>query len=551
MIRVSGIHLPYTYTREDLEEALRSALGISSQHPLTYTLRRRALDARRKNGAGLFFDLTVDAQAPKEEKIMKRLSQKHKGKGRTSVQYFQEKPSYQPPALLSPISPSPIVVGMGPCGLFCALTLARAGLRPLIVERGEPVEARNLKTRQFFEKQLLDPESNIQFGEGGAGTYSDGKVNTLVKDPSGRSDYVLEELHRAGAPEEILYESRPHIGTDLLQKVIRNLREELLALGCEILFSTKLTDLFIEEGRVKAAVFTDRKTGQSFTRQTSALFLGIGHSARDTYAMLEQRSVPMEEKPFALGLRIEHPQSMIDLSQYHDPDAAKVLGPASYKLAATVGSRGVYSFCMCPGGQVVAGASEEESIVTNGMSSYRRDRQNANAALLVTVDPGDFAPYRKEGSSLSGMFFQRALEHQAFLLGGADYSAPLQRVDHFLSASDQSGSFGEVLPDYTGKTAFANLWDLLPEYICQSLREGIRIFGRRIEGFDRPDALLTGVESRSSSPVRILRDDSMQSRVLGLYPMGEGAGYAGGILSAAMDGIKAAEAFIEKENQKG
>ena len=518
-----------------IEKALRRELGVSDLHPLSFEIVRRSLDARR--GHTFHYVYIIDVTLAKEEKIYKKGSRTHK-----NWQLLEKKPAYQMPQIQQHPPMRPVVVGMGPAGLFCALLLARQGLRPLIIERGRPVEKRRLDTQRFFTKAQLDPDSNVQFGEGGAGTFSDGKLNTLVKDKSLRGRFVLEEFVKAGAPEDILYDAKPHVGTDRLQNVVRQMREELLSLGADIRFETRLEGLEAEHDRITGVWLSHH--GQRTLEKADALFLGIGHSARDTFQMLVDAGVHMTEKPFAMGLRIEHPQQMINQAQYREYAASPYLGAADYKLTyqASTG-RGVYSFCMCPGGIVVAAASEPESVVTNGMSNYARDEQNSNSALLVTVTPEDYASYRPAAGVLSGVFFQRELEKNAYHLGGSNYHAPVQCVGDFLQKKD-SVSLGQVQPSFTGGTSFANLWDLLPEYMAASIAEGIQAFGQKLQGFDRPDAVLTGVESRSSSPVRIERDETFQSNLRGLYPIGEGAGYAGGIMSAAMDGMKAAEAYL-------
>ena len=545
MIRISELRLPVTADKNMLEEAIRKELAVSGMHPMSYVIRHRSLDARRAHAFTFLY--TVDVTLAKEEKIFERGI-----KYRKKWQRLTETISYQPPAPRSTPSSRPVVVGLGPAGLFTALLLSRAGFCPIVVERGRPVEERRKDTERFFKDRILDPESNVQFGEGGAGTFSDGKVNTLIKDPTRRGAFVLEEMVRAGAPEEILYDAKPHIGTDRLQQVVRFLREEMIQRGAEILFQTRMTDLILsEDGSSLYGIEVQDKDGKRLIR-TDTVFLGIGHSARDTFAMLFDRKVPMESKPFAVGLRIEHPRQMIDTSQYREYAGHRNLGSASYKLTHRSSSgRGVYTFCMCPGGLVVAAASEENTVVTNGMSNYARDEANSNSALLVTITPDDYKNYSSgisgpDGSDpLSGIAFQRHLETLAYRLGGSDYSAPIQLVGDFLSHKDQVSPLGDVLPSYTGTTRRTDLHELLPEFLTRPLEEGITGFGSKLSGFDRPDAVLTGVESRSSSPVRILRGEDMQSLLVrGLYPMGEGAGYAGGIMSAAIDGIKAFEAYI-------
>lgn len=547
MIRISELRLPVEAGRAEIEKALRKELDISDLHPLTYSVFHRSLDARR--GRAFIYLYTIDANLSKEDKVF----QKGRKRGK-KLQLLKKAPAYELPKISFRPSQRPVIVGLGPAGLFAGLLLSRAGLCPLILERGRRVEERKLDTLRFFTEKILDPDSNVQFGEGGAGTFSDGKVNTLVKDPTLRGRFVLEEMVRCGAPETILYDAKPHIGTDRLQEVVKALREEMIQLGAEIRFETTLTDIHTSADgtRIEGIEFKDRQ-GRVTSLDTDTVFLGIGHSARDTFTMLSQLGIPMESKPFAVGLRIEHPRLMIDRDQYREYAGSPFLGAASYKLTARAETgRSVYTFCMCPGGLVVAAASEPETVVTNGMSNYARDEVNSNSALLVNITPEDslaYLPADQEVSPvLSGMYFQRHLERKAFRLGGSDYSAPIQLVGDFLEGTDKISPFGEIQPSFTGTVRQTNLHELFPDYISRSLEEGIRFFGTRMQGFDRPDAVLTGVESRSSSPVRILREADMQSALKGLYPMGEGAGYAGGIMSAAMDGMKAAEAYLTQNN---
>jgi len=484
------------------------------------------VDARRKGN--VHFRLTLDVEVSgDEEAILSRCGGLQASKAPV--------PSVSPgfAAAAKPFRRRPVVVGCGPAGLFAALTLARAGALPLLVERGQEAILRKAQVEAFFAGGLLCPESNIQFGEGGAGTFSDGKLTTGIK--SARCAEVLEAFVSCGAPDEILWQAKPHIGTDHLIRVVRNMRLSIEALGGAVRFDTRLTGLMIENGVLRGI----RLGAEEIEADT--VILAIGHSSRDTLAMLRDAGVSMVPKPFSIGARIEHPQSLADRAQYGSFAGHPALGAADYKLSARLSDgRGVYTFCMCPGGTVVAAASEAGGVVTNGMSSFARDGTNANSALLVSVGPEDFG-----GSDpLAGVEFQRGWERLAFEMGGGDYRAPVQLVGDLLSGR-ASRSLGEVRPSYLPGVTPGDLRDCLPPFVIESMAEGIRRFDRQLRGFSLPDAVLTGVETRSSSPVRITRDETGQASLRGLYPAGEGAGYAGGILSAAVDGIYAAERALE------
>ncbi len=527
MIRVSQLKLAVGHTEKDLERELLRELQIPGERLIKYEIWKKSVDARKKP---ILYVYTIDVQARDEEQILKKKRLKNAAK-------IQRKPYCFPDLGETILTHPPVIVGSGPAGLFCGLMLARAGYAPIMLERGETVRKRRETVLGFWNTGVLKGDSNVQFGEGGAGTFSDGKLNTLVKDPMGRNRLVLETFVQAGAPEEILYWNKPHLGTDVLIGVVERIREEFCSLGGQVWFESRMNEIDIQEGMVRG-VHVARKIGGQETDaylETEVLVLAIGHSARDTFEMLQKKGIPMEKKAFAVGVRIEHPQEMINQSQY-GKNYPRELPTAAYKLTRKVGDdRGVYSFCMCPGGFVVNASSEEGGLAVNGMSYQARDGYNANSAMIVTVRPEDFG-----GSSvLSGVEFQRRLEQTAYKLGQG--KVPVQLLEDFCHRR-VSTCLGDVEPCIKGQWTFADVRGIFPPHLSEALEEGILGCDHILPGFARKDAVLSGVESRTSSPVRIVRGEHMESQIKGLYPCGEGAGYAGGITSAAMDGIKVAEA---------
>ncbi|MCU6695860.1 NAD(P)/FAD-dependent oxidoreductase [Laedolimicola ammoniilytica] len=528
MIRISQIKLPVEHDGLALLQAAARELKTSSDKIENLTIQKKSIDARKKP---ISYVYTVDVKLKGEEKLLKKLHNRNVARVEKKRYQFPEPGSEK-------LEHRPVIVGTGPAGLFCGLMLARAGYRPILLERGEAARKRKETVDRFWNGGALAPNSNVQFGEGGAGTFSDGKLNTLVKDPAGRGRLVLQTFVQAGAPEEILYWNKPHLGTDVLISVVEHIRKEIESLGGEVRFGTQLTDIDIRDGRVRG-VYTkcnDVPEQEAAYLETEVLVLAIGHSARDTFAMLKDRAVPMERKAFAVGVRIEHPQDMINVSQYGE-GYPKALPTAAYKVTRKVsGDRGVYSFCMCPGGYVVNASSEEGGLAVNGMSYQARDSRNANSAMIVTVRPEDFGG----DDLLSGVEFQRRLERAAYQAGGG--KVPVQLLGDFRQHT-VSTALGEVEPCMKGAWTFGDVRGIFPAQLSAALEEGIEGSEHLIPGFARADAVLSGVESRTSSPVRILRGENQESTVQGLYPCGEGAGYAGGITSAAMDGVKTAEAI--------
>jgi uncharacterized FAD-dependent dehydrogenase len=525
MIRLTELRLPLEHTPEEFTAAVLQRLGLKPDQLLELRIHKRSPDARKKSA--LLFVYSLDLEVTDEAAVLARFA------GDTHVKPTPDM-AYRFVAQAPASFLRPVVVGFGPAGIFAALILAQSGFRPLVLERGKQVRERTKDTWDLWRKHTLHPESNVQFGEGGAGTFSDGKLYSQIRDPRHLARKVLTEFVKAGAPEEILYVNRPHIGTFRLVSMVEKMRAEIESLGGEIRFQARVEDVLIDEGRLRGVVLAD---GEEI--RADHVVLALGHSARDTFEMLHRRGVFMEAKPFAVGLRIEHPQSLIDRARYGNFAGHPLLGAADYKLVHHAqNGRDVYSFCMCPGGQVVAATSEPGCVVTNGMSQYSRAERNANSGLVVNVTPADFAG---EGP-LAGIAFQRRWERRAFELGGGNYDAPGQRVGDFL-AGRPSHSLGAVKPSYQPRVKPTDLATALPDFVITALREAIPAFERQIRGFALDDAVLTGVETRTSSPLRITRGPDGQSlNVKGLYPAGEGAGYAGGILSAGIDGIEMAEA---------
>ena len=544
MLQINQIKMNIGHSEEQLYAKIAHMLRISEQEIVSVELIRRSVDARKK--PDIYYNYTVGVHLKDEEKVWQKVQN-----GRFQIQK-SDPVKYEFPLSGEREQELPtVIVGTGPAGLFCGYYLALHGYRPILLERGKDVETRRKDVETFWESGVLNPNSNVQFGEGGAGTFSDGKLNTVVKDKDGRNREILETFVKFGAPESILYDAKPHIGTDVLMGIVKSMREELIRLGGQVRFESCVTDVHIEDGRVVGVLVNDYEE-----LPCSELVLAIGHSARDTFEILYERELPMEAKPFAVGLRVEHPQFLINRSQYGD-DISEELGAAAYKVTASTSSgRGVYSFCMCPGGYVVNASSENGRLAVNGMSYSGRSGRNANSAIVVQVKTGDFG----SDHPLAGMAFQRQLETKAFQL--AKGKIPAQRYGIFQKCVEKDVSQEELFvqdewlipdeyettfqPECKGEFAWADVSRILPKEYNQAIVEGMEVFGNQIEGFDSQDAILLGVESRTSSPVRISRDDSLQSQVRGIYPCGEGAGYAGGITSAAMDGLRVAEEIAKK-----
>jgi len=537
MIRLSNIKLPLDHDDQALTQAVLSTLEITKEQLISFNMFRRGYDARQKSNIFLIYTLDVEVATELEMQLLAMFSENQLVKQTPDLDYHFVATAPEN------LQERPIIVGFGPCGLLAGLTLAQMGYNPIILDRGKEVRERTKDTFGFWRQKKLNTESNVQFGEGGAGTFSDGKLYSQVKDPKQYSRKVLTEFVASGAPDEIMYVSKPHIGTFKLVSMVEKMRAEIIRLGGEIRFSSRVDNIEIEKtGERNRISGLTLSTGEKL--KSNHIAFAIGHSARDTFEMLYNKGIYIEAKPFSIGFRIEHKQSTIDAARFGPNAGKEILGAADYKLVHHCkNGRSVYSFCMCPGGTVVAATSEEHCVVTNGMSQYSRNERNANSAVVVGIDPNDYP-----GGPLAGIELQRQLERNAYVLGGSDYDAPAQTVGDFLKGIDSSkkelDSLGSVKPSFKPGIKLIDLSKTLPDFAVEAIREAIPAFNRKIKGFAKDDALLTGVETRTSAPISIKRDESFQSiNTQGLYPAGEGAGYAGGIMSAAIDGIKIAEAM--------
>ena len=530
MLRINNIKIKKNISEEQLINQIIKKYHIKNSDIIKWNIIKKSIDARKKND--ISFNYTVDIEVKDESKYpnikkIEIIDIDKKIKNSININILNSLKS----------EPSPIIVGAGPAGLFSALTLIQNGISPIVVEQGKTVEERKEDVNNFLYNRNLNISSNVQFGEGGAGTFSDGKLTTGINNPLCQK--VLKEFVNFGAPEEILYLSKPHIGTDNLINIIRNIRNYIISKGGKFYFNTKFINFSIKDNQINSVSLKNLITNDSFELPTNRLILAIGHSSRDTFKLLYENGINIEKKNFSVGVRIEYLQQNINMAQYGDNPNLK-LPPAEYKLAYhSPSGRSCYTFCMCPGGTVIASSSEKNIIVTNGMSNYLRDGTNANSALLVNVTPDDFT----DSSPLAGIYFQKDLEEKAFVLGGSNYNAPIQRVEDFLH-NKKSSTIGSVIPSYLPGTTLSNLNEILPHFVSSTLKEGILYFDKKISGFANPDSILTGVETRSSSPVKIPRNSHLTSNIEGIYPCGEGAGYAGGIMSAAVDGIKCSLAIL-------
>ncbi|MDP3270603.1 NAD(P)/FAD-dependent oxidoreductase [Limnobacter sp.] len=532
MIRLSELKLPLDHPEDALPALICSTLKISANQLKSFNIYKRSYDARKQKLLLVYIvDVELDS-AQLEAQLLAKFSTNSHIRPAPDMVYQLPVKLNEAPAI------RPVVIGFGPCGIFAAMMLAQMGFKPIVIERGKQVRERTKDTWGHRRKRVLHTESNVQFGEGGAGTFSDGKLYSQIKDPRFLGRKVMTEFVKAGAPEEILLVSKPHIGTFRLVKVVENMREQIIAMGGEIRFQQRVCDFHIEDGHIRGLTIENLADGSTYELRADHVVLALGHSSRDTFAKLHERGVYMEAKPFSVGFRIEHPQGLIDRARLGQHAGHPLLGAADYKLVHhAANGRSVYSFCMCPGGTVVAATSEEHRVVTNGMSQYSRNERNANAGIVVGISPADYP-----GGPLAGIAFQRKLESNAFVMGGSNYEAPGQLVGDFI-AGKASTELGSVEPSYKPGVKMTDLADALPEYAITAMREALPAFGKKIKGFDMHDAVLTGVETRTSSPLRITRGDDFQSlNTKGLYPAGEGASYAGGILSAGVDGIEVAEA---------
>ncbi|WP_314164476.1 NAD(P)/FAD-dependent oxidoreductase [Lachnoanaerobaculum gingivalis] len=535
MLHINSLQLNVHHDENDLKKKLAKTIGCNIDEIKEYEIRKRSIDARKK--PEISYSYSIDVSLLNETKYLKK--NKALSIAKPVVYAYEDAGKIE----IQEESKRPVVVGFGPAGIFAALLLARSGLKPIVIERGGCVEDRTLSVNKFWSEGKLDTESNVSFGEGGAGTFSDGKLNTLVKDTFGRNKFVLKTLVEYGAPKEILYDNKPHIGTDLLTGIVRKIREEIKELGGEVRFDTKLINIENIKDNKKKIEAVNKRNGEHEIIECENIILALGHSSRDTFKALKEMGVYMEPKSFALGIRVSHSQHLIDISQYGNKEA-KFLSPAPYKLTFRSSfDRGVYSFCMCPGGFIVNASTEDGRIAINGMSYHKRDSGEANSAIIVSVSEEDFDKYADPADPLKGIEFQRRLEEETFNMGKG--RVPVQRLVDFLEGRD-SGGFDNADLKIKGSTTVARVDKLFPKEIYESMKEAFTDFNRKIKGFINEDAYVAAIESRTSSPIRINRDESLQANIFGIYPCGEGAGYAGGIMSAAMDGLKVAERIIEK-----